>query len=84
MRESMPTWKIVLLLIAWVTVAAFMGVVAAIVGTEILGLFGIVESGEDSYQTSINIIWVIVFIIVLVIPLVYRKRFNAYEPPPET
>ena len=67
--------RILLLFVAWVFVAAFLGVVAAIVGTELLRLAGVVESGEESYQRSINVIWLIVFVSAVAVPFVFRKRF---------
>ena len=79
----MPTWKIIFMLVAWVFVAAFIGVVAAIVGTEILRLIGVVDDNTDSYQISINVMWAVVFVVVLAVPFVFRSRFVAYEPPPK-
>lgn len=79
----MPTWKIILMLIAWVFVAAFIGVVSAIVGTEILRLIGVVDDNNDSYQISINVIWALVFVAVVAVPFVFRGRFVADEPPPD-
>ncbi len=79
----MPTWKIILMLVAWAFVAAFIGVVTAIVGTEILRLIGVVDGNDDSYQISINVIWAVVFVVVLAVPFVFRARFVADEPPPD-
>ncbi|MGI9642812.1 MAG: hypothetical protein ACR2N9_08515 [Acidimicrobiia bacterium] len=79
----MPTWKIILMLVAWAFVAAFIGVVTAIVGTEILRLIGVVDSNDDSYQISINVIWAVVFVVVLAVPFVFRSRFVADEAPPD-
>lgn len=79
----MPTWKIILMLIAWAFVAAFIGVVTAIVGTEILRLIGVVDDNNDSYQIAINVIWAVVFVAVLAVPFVFRGRFVADEHPPD-
>ncbi|MGI9528583.1 MAG: hypothetical protein ACR2NG_02645, partial [Acidimicrobiia bacterium] len=69
--------------VAWAFVAAFIGVVTAIVGTEVLRVIGVVDSNNDSYQISINVIWAVVFVVVLAVPFVFRARFVADEPPPE-
>lgn len=79
----MATWKIILMLVAWAFVAAFIGVVTAIVGTEVLRLIGVVDDNTDSYQISINIIWAAVFVVVLAVPIVFRSRFVPDEPPPK-
>ncbi len=67
--------RILLWFAAWVFVAAFLGVVTAIVGTELLRLVGVVEPGEASYQRSINVIWLIVFVAAVAVPFVFRRRF---------
>ena len=81
--SALPTWKIILMLIAWAFVAAFMGVVTAIVGTEILRLIGVVDDNTNSYQISINVIWAVVFVVVLAVPFVFRNRFISDQAPPE-
>ena len=80
---ALPTWKIILMLIAWAFVAAFMGVVTAIVGTEILRLIGVVDDNTNTYQISINVIWAVVFVVVLAVPFVFRNRFISDQAPPE-
>jgi hypothetical protein len=64
----------------WLFVAAFTGVVTAIVLTEVLRLSGVVEAGESSYQRAINVIWLVVFVAVAAVPFVFRKRFIEREP----
>ena len=71
--------RILLWFVAWVFVAAFLGVVTAIVGTELLRLAGVVEPGEESYQRSINVIWLIVFVAAVAVPFVFRRRFGEQQ-----
>jgi len=61
--------------VAWVFASIAIGVVAAIVLTEALSLIGIVDSGEPSYSVSLNVISVVVFLGVVTVPVVFRKRF---------
>ena len=69
---------------AWLFVAAFIGVVTAIVVTELLRVLGVVDSGEDSYQRAINVIWLVVFVAVAAIPFVFRHRFADRRPPDQS
>ena len=71
----MPTWKAVLATIAWLLVAIFVGVVTAIVVTEILRAFGVVTSGESSYRVSMSVVWFLATAVVFLIPFVFRSRF---------
>jgi len=61
--------------VAWVFASVAIGVVTAIVVTEALSLVGIVDSGESSYSVSLNVISVVVFLGVVAVPVVFRKRF---------
>ena len=76
--------RIVLMYVAWLFVAAFCGVVAAIVVAEVLRLIGVVESGEPSYQRALNLIWFVVFVGVAAVPFVFRSRFSDSEPKDES
>ena len=81
MEVRVPTWKIIAMAIAWALASAFIGVVAAIVAVEVLRLVGIVDSGDDSYRLALNIVFFVVFVALLAVPLVFRKRFTDEQPP---
>jgi len=68
--------KLVGLLIAWVLAAIAIAVVTAIVVTELLDVVGAVESGQTSYDWTINGIALIVFVALVSVPVVFRKRFT--------
>ena len=43
--------------------------------TDHFEVVGVVEPGEASYQRSINVIWLIVFVAAVAVPFVFRRRF---------
>lgn len=64
-----------LLAVGWVFASLTIGVVAAIIVTELLALLGWVESGQSSYTLSLNLITLLVFASLVSLPVVFRKRF---------
>jgi hypothetical protein len=61
--------------VAWVLASVMMAVVTAIIVTEILRAIGIVDSGSSSYSIAINLTFVLVFVALVAVPFVFRKRF---------
>lgn len=80
----MSTGKLVLYMTAWVVASVMIAVVIAILAVEVVRLFGGAESGSTGYAVVLNGVFLIVLVALLAIPFVFRRRFNAYEPPPET
>ena len=80
----MPTWKLLLMFVGWILASVMMAVVTAIVVTELLLLLGFVDQGESSYSVSLNVVFVVTLIALVAVPFVFRRRFDAVEPPPET
>ena len=73
----MSTGKLIVLTVTWVLASITIGVVVGVFLTEILVLIGIVDAGSTEYGISLNIIALSVFVVVVVVPLVFRKRFTA-------
>lgn len=71
----MGTLKLIGLGIAWALASIAIAFVAAILGTELLDVVGIVESGESSYTIAINAIMLAVFIGLILVPFFLRNRF---------
>lgn len=71
----MGTLKLIGLGIAWMLASIAIAVVAAMLGTELLDVVGVVESGETSYTVAINSILVLVFVGLILIPFLLRDRF---------
>jgi len=67
--------KLSMFAVAWVFASLAIGVVMAIILTEALSLFGIVDTGEPSYSVSLNAITLLVFLALIAVPIVFRKRF---------
>ncbi len=78
----MPTWKLILLFVAWVFASVMIAVVIAILGTEVLRFVGIVESGEASYTVALNAVFGVVLVVLVAVPFVFRRRFTTHERPP--
>jgi hypothetical protein len=78
----MSAWKLVALMIGWVLAAVAIAVVTAILLTELLVLIGVVDWGTPSYSWAINGLALVVFIPLVLVPVIFRKRF--VEPPAET
>lgn len=72
----MSTSKLIGLAIAWALASISIAVVAAIVFTEFLDVVGLVESGRSSYTWTINGIALVVFVVLVAVPVVFRKRFT--------
>ena len=75
----MGTLKLVGLGIAWALASIAIAYVAAILGTELLDVVGVVESGESSYTIAINAILLVVFVGLVLVPFVFRNRFVDLE-----
>jgi hypothetical protein len=73
----MSTGKLIVLTVTWILASITIGVVTGVLLTEILVLIGIVDTGSTEYGISLNIIALSVFVVVVVVPLVFRKRFTA-------
>ena len=73
----MSTGKLIVLTIAWVLASIAIGVVVGVFLTEILVLIGLVDNGSREYTISLNIIAFSAFAVVVVVPLVFRKRFTV-------
>ena len=71
----MGTFKLIGLGIAWALASIAIAFVAAIIGTELLDVVGIVESGESSYTIAINTILVLVFVGLILVPFLLRNRY---------
>jgi hypothetical protein len=69
------TLKLIGLGIAWMLASIAIAVVAAMLGTELLDVVGVVESGETSYTVAINSILVLVFVGLILVPFLLRDRF---------
>ncbi len=73
----MSTLKIIGFLTAWVFAAVAIALVTAIVVVELLAAVGIVDAGQASYSVAVSTIAVLVFAAVVLVPVVFRKRFTA-------
>jgi hypothetical protein len=76
----MPTWKILLLMGAWVLASVMIALVTAIVGTEVLEWVGLVEADAPSYSVALNGIFLVVLVALIAVPFVFRNRFSVREP----
>jgi hypothetical protein len=76
----MSAWRLIGLMAAWVLAAIAIAVVISIVLTEFLVLVGIVEWGAPSYAVAINGIALVVFIPLVLVPIIFRKRFVDPAP----
>ncbi|MFV2001341.1 MAG: hypothetical protein ACC654_13340 [Acidimicrobiia bacterium] len=71
----MSGFKLGVFAVAWVLASLTIGVVTAIMATEVFSWLGIVESGESSYAVSLNVIALVVFLVLIAVPFAFRKRF---------
>jgi E3 ubiquitin-protein ligase DOA10 len=76
----MPTWKVLLLMAAWVLASVMIALVSAIVGTEVLTWLGLVESDTTSYSVALNGIFLVVLVALVAVPFFFRNRFAVREP----
>jgi len=69
------TLKLIGLGILWMLASIAIAVVAAMIGTELLDVVGVVESGETSYTVAINSILLLAFVGLILVPFLLRDRF---------
>ena len=62
--------------IGWVLASVMVAVVAAIVLTEVLSLTPWVETGESSYNLTLNVVFLVVLVGLVAVPFVFRERFR--------
>ncbi len=72
----MPTRRLIAFIIGWFFASVAIGVVTAIVGTEILRLLGLFNTGDAGYRASLNIITFGTFAALVAVPIVFRGRFT--------
>jgi hypothetical protein len=75
----MSTWKLVGLTIAWILASVAIAVVVSIVLTELLVLVGLIDWGTPEYSWAINGIALAMFVVVVSVPIFFRKRFTSPE-----
>jgi membrane protein YdbS with pleckstrin-like domain len=73
----MSTGKLIVLTITWILASITMGIVIGVLLTEILVATGLVDNGSREYSISLNVIALTVFVVIVTVPLIFRKRFTA-------
>lgn len=76
----MPTRKLIWMSLLWLLASVMIAVVTAIVAVELLRLLGAVESGAQSYTVALNVVFAIVFVVLVLVPFVFRDRFTIRDP----
>jgi predicted anti-sigma-YlaC factor YlaD len=71
----MPTWKLIALMTGWVLASVAIAIVISIVLTEFLVLVGLIDWGSPEYAWAINGIALVAFVVLVSVPIVFRKRF---------
>lgn len=71
----MSSGKLIVLTVAWIFASIAIGVIVGVLLTEVLVLVGLVDTGSREYTISLNIIAFSSFAVVVVIPLIFRRRF---------
>jgi hypothetical protein len=71
----MPTWKLIGLMIGWVLASVAIAIVISIVLTEFLVLVNLVDWSSPEYAWAINGIALVMFVALISVPIVFRKRF---------
>jgi hypothetical protein len=78
-----PTGKLIALMLGWVLASVMIALVTAIVVVELLRLVGVAESGTSGYTVALNAVFGVVLAVLVAVPFLFRRRFNAYERPPD-
>lgn len=72
----MSNSKLIWYSIGWFLASVMIGVVTSIVVTEMLSLTPWVETGESSYRVTLNVVFLVVVVILVAVPFVFRDRFR--------
>ena len=72
----MSTPKLLLMYAAWLLASGAIALTFAVVLTEVLSMLGIVDRSESSYGVSLNVVTAGTFVVLAVIPFVFRSRFG--------
>jgi hypothetical protein len=75
----MPAWKLIGLMIGWVLASVAIAIVMSIVLTESLVLVNLVDWGSPEYAWAINGIALVMFVTLICVPIVFRKRFVEHR-----
>jgi len=73
------TPKLILFYLAWLLAAGAIAVTVAVVVTELLVLIGPVDRSGSGYGTTLTITTVASFVLLALVPFVYRNRFAQDE-----
>lgn len=71
----MSTGKLIALMVGWVLASIAIAVVISIVVTEFLVLLGFIDWSTREYAWAINGIALAGFVVLVSVPLVFRRRF---------
>lgn len=71
-----------MMIVGWVLVAITIAIVSSIVLTEFLVLAGLIDWGTPEYAWSLNAVALVLFLALVSVPIVFRKRFS--EPTSES
>lgn len=72
----MSNSKLIWYSIGWFLASVMIGVVTSIVVTEMLSLTPWVETGESSYRVTLNVVFLLVVVVLVAVPFVFRDRFR--------
>ncbi|MCB1247414.1 MAG: hypothetical protein KDB69_09115 [Acidimicrobiia bacterium] len=71
------TGKLVLLTTGWILASGAIALSVAVLLTELLGVFGVVDRSGSGYGVSLRILTVAIFVVLATVPFVFRARFRA-------
>lgn len=68
------TWKLVVAYLGWLLAAIALALLFGLVLSEIAALVRLVEAGSDAQQTVVEVLSVIAFVVLALLPFLLRRR----------
>ena len=75
----MTTPRLILMFAAWLHAAGAIAVTVGVVVTEILVLVGVVSRSGAGYGRSLGVPTAAVFVVLVLVPFLWRDRFGGSE-----
>jgi len=73
------TWKLVVAYLGWLLAASALALLFGLVLSELAALVRLVDAGSDAQQTVVEVVAVIAFVVLALLPFLLRRRILKAE-----
>ena len=73
------TWKLIVAYLGWLLAASALALLFGLVLSELAALVRLVDAGSDAQQTVVEVVAVIAFVVLALLPFLLRRRILKAE-----